>query len=99
MAAAEAWCRIIVVGPGGAELISRLLWGHGRPDLVVVDCLARLRLRAAAGGVTVAVRDASTDLVELLDLVGLRRQVEGETERREDVLAVEEAVVPGDPVV
>ena len=77
MPALHAWCRITVLAPLGAELTSWYLTGPGRPDLSIVDVLARLRLAAAQGGLRVVVSDLSPALAELLDLAGLRDDVVG----------------------
>jgi hypothetical protein len=72
-----------------------------RPDLSLVDELARLQLAAGRVGcrITVAHGDDADDLLALLELVGLAdvlRQVRGEPEDLEQV-GVEEVVVPDDP--
>lgn len=81
-----AWCRIEFIGPGGTA-----------PDLSAVDALARLHLDARRLGGTIRLHDVCEDLAELLDLVGLRREMSGEAEGGEE-LGVEEGVEPGDPV-
>ena len=98
------WCRVTVLGPDGRLRASWPVCRPGRPDLGVVEGLARLQLAARRQGGRVVLVEPCAELVELLDLVGLlgavglRREVEGNAEGREDVLAVEEAVEPGDPV-
>ena len=72
--------------------------GEGRPDLATVDALAQLQLAARRLGVSIEVREMCGELAELVELVGLRRELSGEAERREEVADVEEAVEPGDPV-
>ena len=67
------------------------------PDLALVDALARLQLAARRRGVAVRIVNPPAELVELLDLVGLRVEVLGETEDREQP-GIEEVVVPDDPV-
>jgi hypothetical protein len=42
------------------------------PDVAAVDALARLQLTARRLGHEILLRDASTELQELLDFVGLR---------------------------
>lgn len=71
--------------------------GLGRPDLAAVEALARLQLTALRMGGSILVQDMSTDLEELLDLVGLRDQLSGQAERREQA-GVEEGMEPGNPV-
>ncbi|MGW4596359.1 STAS domain-containing protein [Streptomyces sp. NPDC004457] len=73
--------------------------GLGPPGLAAVDLLARLELTARRAGGRIRLRDPDPALHALLGLVGLRFQVEGETEEREPALGVEEAVESGDPAV
>jgi anti-anti-sigma regulatory factor len=75
------------------------LGGLGPPGLAVVDLLARLELAARRAGGRIRLRDPGPALHALLDLVGLRFQVEGQAEEREPALGVEEAVETGDPAV
>jgi hypothetical protein len=57
------------------------------PDAAVVDALARLQLNARRLGYEICLRDASDDLQDLLDFIGLRDvlRVEpgGQAEERE----------------
>lgn len=73
--------------------------GLGPPGLAAVDLLARLQLAARRAGGRIRLRAPDPALRALLDLVGLRFEVEGEVEEREPALGVEEAVEPGDPAV
>ncbi|MDG9708444.1 STAS domain-containing protein [Streptomyces sp. DH10] len=73
--------------------------GLGPPGLAAVDLLARLQLAARRAGGRIRLRDPDPALRALLDLVGLRFEVEGQVEEREPALRVEEAVEPGDPAV
>ena len=57
----------------------------GRADLAAVDALARLALAARRLGCAIRLRDADPDLIGLLVLVGLTREVVGEPEDREEV--------------
>jgi hypothetical protein len=97
----DVWCRITVIGPDGEELEEWTLSGPGRPDLAVVDLLARVRLLCGRDGRAVVVGELSAALVELLELAGLRGevggQVVGQPEEREDPLGVEEEVEGTDP--
>ena len=95
----ERWCQVVVVGPGGAELLRADLRGASRPDMAVVDRLARLQLVARRRGADVVVRDATRDLRALLGLAGLLGQMCRESEHGEDVLGVEEGVEFGDAPV
>jgi hypothetical protein len=69
----------------------------GSADLLAVDTLARLALAARRLGCAIRLRDADPDLLGLLALVGLTREVVGQPEDGEQVGA-EEVVVPDDPV-
>ncbi|MFF7274395.1 STAS domain-containing protein [Streptomyces griseorubiginosus] len=73
--------------------------GLGPPGLGTVDLLARLQLAARRAGGRIRLRDPDPGLHALLDLVGLRFEVEGQTEQREPALGVEEEVEPGEPAV
>ncbi|MEU6553929.1 STAS domain-containing protein [Streptomyces sp. NPDC046915] len=73
--------------------------GLGPPGLGVVDLLARLELAARRAGGRIRLRDPAPALRVLLDLVGLRFQVEGQVEEGEPALGVEEEVEPGQPAV
>ncbi len=79
------------------------------PDASTVDALARLALTARRLGCQVWLRNASSELRELLSLVGLgdvvpcyedlRDGPRGETEDREQPRGVEERVDRDDPTV
>ncbi|MGW2523997.1 STAS domain-containing protein [Streptomyces sp. NPDC001617] len=71
----------------------------GPPGLAAVDLLARLELAARRAGGRIRLRDPVPSLRALLDLVGLRFEVEGHAEQREPPLRVEEEVEPGEPAV
>ncbi|NUQ99592.1 MAG: STAS domain-containing protein [Streptomyces sp.] len=71
----------------------------GPPGLGAVDLLARLELAARRSGGRIRLRDPAPSLHALLDLVGLRFEVEGQAEQREPALRVEEEVEPGEPAV
>jgi hypothetical protein len=81
------------------------LAGWDRPDLAVVDHLARWQLAARRLGCSIRLRGTCVELVELLDLVGLsevvtgvaRRQTGGQAEGGEQG-GVQEVVMPDDPV-
>jgi hypothetical protein len=57
------------------------------PDVAAVDALARLQLTARRLGYEIRLRDASVDLQDLLDFVGLsdvlRVEAGGQAEERE----------------
>ncbi len=91
------WCRLAVFDRDGHELAARALADLDRPDLVAVERLAALHLWARRRNLTLVVSDPCPELVALLDLTGLTRQVLGQPEGREEARRVEEAVEPGDP--
>ena len=93
----KTWCNLLLIGPGGEPRVSWVVSGVGHPDLSVVEGLAWLRLAARRRGDRVVVSDPDPELIDLLELVGLAREVQGQPEQREDPLAVEEAVEPADP--
>lgn len=79
---------------------------EGRPDLLLIDELLRLRLAVGRRGCSVVLRHPCPRLLELLELLGvidlfartpasareMGREAEGDEELR-----VEEVVQPGDP--
>jgi len=60
----------VVLRRGDADVASWPLPG-GRPDMAVVDQLARLQLEARRLGCSIQLRNACAGLVELLELSGL----------------------------
>jgi hypothetical protein len=97
MTAYDVWCRVTVVGPAGTTIATWSLGGPGRPDIGVVDRLARLQLAALRGGGGVRLSSVSAELAALLDLAGLRRKPEGQPECGKVSLGVEEERERGDP--
>jgi ABC-type transporter Mla MlaB component len=83
----------------GAGVVVVDVAGIGPPGLAAVDLLARLQLAARRAGGRIRLRDPAPSLRALLDLVGLRFEVEGQPEQREPPLGVEEEVEPGEPAV
>ncbi|WP_159046214.1 STAS domain-containing protein [Streptomyces sp. MMG1121] len=83
----------------GAPVVVCDAGGLGPPGLAVVDLLARLELTARRAGGRIRLRDPDPALHALLDLVGLRFQVQGQAEEGEPALGVEEAVETGDPAL
>ena len=61
----------MVLTRGDAEVAQWPLVGRIRPDLAVVDEVARLQLMARRQGCSIRLRGACRELVELLDLFGL----------------------------
>ncbi|WP_123436882.1 STAS domain-containing protein [Streptomyces sp. PanSC9] len=84
---------------GGTGVVVCDVGGLGPPGLGIVDLLARLELAARRAGGRIRLRDPDPALPALLDLLGLRFQVEGQAEEGEPALGVEEAVETGDPAV
>ena len=96
----------VVLVHGDVEVASWALLWPGRPDLALVDELARLQHAARRLGCSIWLRHACPQLSALLELVGLadvvpsragRLQVGGQAEDGEQP-GVEEVVVPDDPV-
>lgn len=96
----------VVLVRAGAAVAAWPLAGSARPDLALVDHLARLVTAARQLGYEVRVRDGTGRLSPLLDLLGLAGAVPvggpsvdavGQAEGGEEP-GVEEVVVPDDPV-
>ncbi|WP_159401283.1 STAS domain-containing protein [Streptomyces maremycinicus] len=83
----------------GATVVVCDVAGIGPPGLVAVDLLARLQLAARRAGGHLRLRGPDPALGALLDLVGLRFEVEGEAEEGEPALGVEIEVEPGEAAV
>ena len=62
---------IVVLALGGTDLGQWPLPGSTRPDLAVVDTLARLALTARRLGAAVRLRNAGPELLGLVEFVGL----------------------------
>ncbi|WP_143684079.1 STAS domain-containing protein [Streptomyces diastatochromogenes] len=90
--------RGLLEGSGAAVVVCDV-GGLGPPGLGTVELLARLELAARRAGGRIRLRDPAPALHVLLDLVGLRFQMEGQAEEREPPLGVEEEVEPGQPAV
>lgn len=84
----------------GAGVVLVEVVGPGPPGLGTVDLLARLQLTARrTGGGRIRLRAPAPELRALLDLVGLRFEMEGQVEQREPALGVQEEVEPGETAV
>lgn len=92
----EVRARLVATGAG---VVVCDVAGLGPPGLATVDALARMQLAARRAGGRIRLRAPAPPLLLLLDLVGLRFELEGEAEEREPALGVEEAVEPGDAAV
>lgn len=89
---------IAVVVDGDAVVASWQVDCRDRPNLAVVDTLAKLQLSARRLGLSVRLTDPSAELCELLDLVGLADWLEaGRKTEGGEQLGVEEVVEPRDP--
>jgi hypothetical protein len=62
---------IVVLAVGGTEVASWPLAGSARPDLAVIDALARLAIIARRLGGAIGLRDAGPELLGLIQFVGL----------------------------
>ncbi|MER6529237.1 STAS domain-containing protein [Streptomyces sp. NPDC001508] len=80
----------------GSGIVVVDVGGLGPPGLWAVDLLARLELTARRAGGRTRLRAADPALRALLDLVGLRFQMERQVEQGEPAGGVEEAVQTGD---
>jgi ABC-type transporter Mla MlaB component len=91
----------------GAELVCDV-GGLAHADAATVDALARLQLAARRLGWSIRLRNASDELRELLELMGLGEVVpccpelplgvRGQTEQGEQPGGVEEEGHPADPI-
>src|SRR3954447_23018184 len=73
-----------------------------RPDLALVESLARVQLRARRRGERLALRNVSNELRGLLELVGLDEVLAVEARRQPELgeqLRVDEVMQPGDQPV
>ncbi len=74
-----------------------MLRGPGHPDLDAVDAVARLALLAGHLGSHIVLAEVSPELDGLLELAGLRVEVERQSKLREESLGVEEVQEEGHP--
>ncbi len=72
---------IVVLAVGGAEVASWPLAGSTRPDLDVIDVLARLALTVRRLGGSIGLRNAGPELLGLIDFVGLDDVVVAEADQ------------------
>jgi hypothetical protein len=90
MVALQRWCRATVVRRDGSVFGEYVFEGEGGPDLGAVDGVARLALLAMRVGGRMTLVEVSAEMRELLDLVGLGVEVEGQSEVREESLGIQE---------
>jgi hypothetical protein len=92
---------VSTVADDGTEVVVRCVDAR-RPDLGLVDFLARTQLMARRRGLRLRVRDVSWELEQLLDLVGLADVLGLEARRKPELpeqVRVQEVPEPGDPPV
>lgn len=89
------WCRMVFVGPDGRPERTELLEGVGSPDLSAVDVVAHRALAAARVGCRLVLADLEPGLDDLLRLAGLPVDMDGQPERGEQPLRVEEGQEEG----
>jgi hypothetical protein len=80
---------MVVAGSDGTHRVV-LITGEGLPDLAVIEALALFQLMTRRAGGRMWLEDVSSALGELLDLAGLRGEVGGQAEGREEALGVQE---------
>jgi hypothetical protein len=86
----ELWCWVVIVGPDRSTLATYRLEGPGDPDIGVIDDIARLRLRAGRLGGRIVLSEVAPAVAALLDLAGLRLEMEGQAERGEEAFGLQE---------
>jgi hypothetical protein len=91
MAEALPWCRVTIVGSDGTELVWCTLAGPGAPDLAAVDCVANLALLAKRLGGGLVMSDVLSELWALLEMAGLRVEMEGQPELGKEPLRVQKS--------
>jgi hypothetical protein len=69
---------VVVLLRDGAEVLLGPVYAPDRCDLGFVDGLLRVQLAARRFGWAIRLREVDPDLVELVDLVGLRADLVGE---------------------
>jgi hypothetical protein len=84
------WCLAVLVRADGSVAARVPISGPGDPDMSAVDRIARLSLLATRWQVRLVLCDVAERLGELLSLAGLPLEVEGESERREQSLRIQE---------
>jgi hypothetical protein len=76
----ERWCRVTMVGSDGDPIADGVLEGTSRPGLDAVEDLARLALVAKRLGAHLQLAEVTPELVDLLELAGLRVEMERQPE-------------------
>jgi hypothetical protein len=91
---------VVVDEQGGETLVAHL--DAGCPDMVLIDLLARMHLATRRGGMGLRIRDATPQLIELIELCGLTCVLAPEARRQSELgeeLGVDEVVKPADPAL
>lgn len=89
------WCRLTVLAADGSIRRTDIIEGAGRPDLAAVDELARRTLAAIRAGDRVVVGAPTPEMRDLIELVALPVEMEGQAEGGEQPLGVEEVQKEG----
>ncbi len=76
MSGPELWCQVALVDPDGFVIEGRAISGRGHPDLQAVEEVARLAWRVSRLGGRARLSEVSKEMAELLELSGLRLEVE-----------------------
>jgi hypothetical protein len=90
---------VLMVADDGTEVVIDRVDAR-RPDLGLVDFLARMQLTARRHGRRLGVRNVPRELEDLLELVGLADVLGVEGRRKPELreqLGIEEMPQPGDP--
>jgi hypothetical protein len=90
---------VVLIADDGREIVVGDL-GAQRPDLALIDALARMQLCARRRGWALQLRDVSEDLRGLLELVGLTEPLGLEARRQAELgeqVGIEEVMQPRDP--
>jgi hypothetical protein len=89
------WCRITFFDGSGAAGRSERVTGAGSPDLATVDRIAGRALEAKRAGGRLVLSEVGPEMRDLLRLVALPFELEGQPEGREQALGVEEVEEEG----
>ncbi len=90
MAEVLPWCRVTIVGTDGTALAYCALGGPGVADIAAVDCVAQLALLAKRLGGGLLLDEVSSELWALLEMAGLRVEVQWQAELAKEPLGVQE---------
>ena len=95
MELSHEWCRITAFDATGEVTATWVLAGDGPPDIAAVDSIAKEALTATRAGGHLVLADVVPGLRELLALAGLPVEMQGQSERREQALGIEEVEEEG----